>query len=82
MIEVRLEEILKERGQSFYWLAKAAGVGHTSIFRLRHGQAKGIPFDLLEKVCRALDCQPGDLLVMTEEQQRSKPKRKRRNTRR
>ena len=71
MIELRIEQMLEERGQTFYWLSKETGIGHTSLWRLRHGEAKGISFDFLERICRALECQPGDILVRVDD---GKPK--------
>ena len=62
MIEVRIDELLKEHGRSFYWLAKEAGVSHTTLWRLKKGKALGINFVTLEKICRGLGCQPGDVL--------------------
>ena len=67
MIELRIEQMLEERGQTFYWLSKETGIGHTSLWRLRHGEAKGVSFDFLERICRALECQPGDLLVWVDD---------------
>lgn len=64
MIELRIEQLLEEREKTFYWLAKETGIGHTSLWRLRHGEAKGISYDFLERICRALECEPGDLLVL------------------
>ncbi|MGA9995308.1 MAG: helix-turn-helix domain-containing protein [Pyrinomonadaceae bacterium] len=79
MIELRIEQVLEERGKTFYWLAKETGIGHTSLWRLRHGEAKGISYDFLERICRALECQPSDLLVMVDD---SKPTSKRKVKRR
>jgi putative transcriptional regulator len=59
--------MLEERGQTFYWLSKETGIGHTSLWRLRHREAKGISFDFLERICRALQCQPGDILVRVDD---------------
>ena len=67
MIELRIEQLLDERGKTFYWLAKETGIGHTSLWRLRHGEAKGISYDFLERICRALECTPGDLLLLVDE---------------
>ena len=66
MIELRIEQLLDERGRTFYWLAKQTGIGYTSLWRLRHEEAKGISFDFLKRICRALGCLPGDLLVLVE----------------
>ncbi|HYG09840.1 MAG TPA: helix-turn-helix transcriptional regulator [Pyrinomonadaceae bacterium] len=67
MIEVRIEQLLEERGKSFYWLAKETGIGYTSLWRLRHEEAKTISFNYLERICRALECEPGDLFVLRED---------------
>jgi putative transcriptional regulator len=64
VIELRIEQLLEDREKTFYWLAKETGIGHTSLWRLRHGEAKGISYDFLERICRALECEPGDLLVL------------------
>lgn len=74
MIELRIEQLLEERGKTFYWLAKETGIGHTSLWRLRHEEAKGISFDFLERICHALECQPGDLLVLVDNKLASKRK--------
>ena len=65
MIEIRIDELLKSRGRSFYWLAKETGISHTTLWRLKKGKALGINFETLEKMCEALACQPGDMLSHT-----------------
>jgi putative transcriptional regulator len=62
MIEVRVDGMLGGRGRSFYWLAKEAGVSYTTLWRLKKGRARGINFNTLGSICRALNCQPGDVL--------------------
>ena len=65
MIGIGINELLEERGRTFYWLAKETGVSHTTLWRLKKGKALGINFETLEKLCGALKCQPGDLLSVT-----------------
>ncbi len=65
MIIIRLDELLKERERTFYWLAKETGISHTTLWRLKKDKALGINFDTLEKVCHALKCEPGDVLKVT-----------------
>jgi putative transcriptional regulator len=67
VIEVRIEQLLDERGKTFYWLAKETGISYTSLWRLRHEEAKSISFDRLERICLALECEPGDLLVLKDD---------------
>jgi hypothetical protein len=38
MIEVRIDQLLKARGRTFYWLAKETGVSHTTLWRLKKGK--------------------------------------------
>ena len=65
MIEIRIDSLLKSHGRTFYWLAKQTSISHTTLWRLKKGKAFGINFDTLEKVCQALECQPGDVLSLT-----------------
>ena len=62
MIEVRIDELLAQRDRTFYWLAKETGISHTTLWRLKKARAYGITLDTLEKICNALNCQPGDIL--------------------
>ena len=65
MIVPRLDKLLATQKRSFYWLAKETGISHTTLWRLKKGKAVGINFETLEKICRALRCQPGDVLLLT-----------------
>ena len=65
MIVPRFERVLLKEKRTFYWLAKETGVSHTTLWRLKKGKAAGINFETLEKICRALKCQPGDVLFLT-----------------
>ena len=67
MIVVRLDKLLAKEKRTFYWLAKETGISHTTLWRLKKGKAVGINFDTLEKICRALGCQPGDVLLLSNE---------------
>ena len=74
MIEILLDERLGERGRSFYWLAKETGVSHTTLWRLKKARARGINFETLEKICRALGCQPGDVIGFAVEAKGRRPR--------
>ncbi len=63
MIELRIDQLLKAHGRTFYWLAKQTGISHTTLWRLKKGKALGINFVTLEKLCATLDCQPGDMFT-------------------
>jgi len=77
MIEIRIDQLLGNRGRSFYWLAKQTGISHTTLWRLKKGKALGINFETLEKICVVLKCEPGDVLSHTNTKKISKtPRRK------
>jgi len=73
MIESGIDQLLKEHGRTFYWLAKETGISHTTLWRLKKGKALGITFVTLEKLCEALRCDPGDVLSLSN---KKKPRRK------
>lgn len=62
MIENRLSRILGERRMSIAELARLTGVQYTSLFELYHGRAKRVDLKTLDRICRALGIQPGDIL--------------------
>jgi putative transcriptional regulator len=66
MIVIHLDSLLADLDRSFYWLAKQTGISHTTLWRLKKGRALGINFETLEKLCQALNCDPGDLLSRVE----------------
>jgi putative transcriptional regulator len=61
---VHLDKVLKAKGRSFYWLSKQTQISHTTLWRLKKGKALGINFVTLEKICQALECEPGDVLKL------------------
>lgn len=50
----------KVRGRD---LARQIGISEQNLSLLRTGKVKGVRFDTLGRLCAALDCQPGDLMV-------------------
>jgi len=64
MIVVHLDELLATRKMRSKDLAEAIGITEQNLSILKRGKAKAIRFSTLEAICRALDCQPGDLLTL------------------
>lgn len=62
-IRIQLDRVLSDRGMSLTELSEAVGVTIANLSILKTGKAKAVRFTTLEKICRALDCQPGDILV-------------------
>lgn len=73
-IKFRIDEVLRQRGQSMYWLARETGVSYTTLWRLTKNRALGINFATLEKLCVALGCRPGDLMETEEDREEEKVK--------
>ncbi|WP_354683301.1 helix-turn-helix transcriptional regulator [Cupriavidus necator] len=59
---VRLDVLLAERKMKSRELAQRIGISEPNLSLLKSGKVKGIRFDTLERICKVLDCQPGDLL--------------------
>lgn len=74
MIELQLDSWLGDR--SLYWLAKQSGVAYSTIHKLKKTQPQGISFDVLSKLCDALECAPGDLLLKVPDTTRKNARRK------
>jgi putative transcriptional regulator len=75
-VRLRLDELLEERGRTLYWLAKESGVDYQGLYRFKSNKAHGIRFNALEGICKALECSPGDLLVLEDDKKASKQKKK------
>lgn len=65
MIKSHLKELLAKRGMSQLQLSKLTEIRQPTVSALcvdRKGyQLKHIPVEVMDKICKALDCQPGDL---------------------
>ena len=54
--------MLAKRKMSVTELTEKVGITMTNLSILKNGKAKAIRFSTLEAICKALDCQPGDIL--------------------
>ena len=57
--------MLAKRKMSLTELSEKVGLTIVNLSILKTGKAKGVRFDTLEAICRALDCKPGDILDIT-----------------
>lgn len=62
MIVVNLDVMLAKRKMRSKELSELVGITEANLSLLKSNKVKGVRFDTLEKVCAALDCQPGDIL--------------------
>jgi len=61
-IIVNLDVMLAKRKMSVTELSERVGITMANISILKTGKAKAIRFSTLEAICKALNCQPGDIL--------------------
>ncbi|HYC52185.1 MAG TPA: helix-turn-helix transcriptional regulator [Gemmatimonadaceae bacterium] len=64
-IIVKLDDMLHARRMSLTELSEKVDITLANLSILKTGKARAIRFSTLESICRALDCQPGDLLAFT-----------------
>jgi len=76
-IVVRLDVMLAKRKMRSNELAELIGITQSNLSLLKSGHVRGIRFATLEAICKALDCQPGEILeYVPEEEPDSKRGRK------
>ena len=61
-IIINVDVMLAKRKMSVTELAERVGITMANISILKNGKAKAIRIDTLDKICMALNCQPGDIL--------------------
>ena len=64
-IVIRIDVMLAKRKMSVSELADRVGITLANMSVLKTGKAKAVKFSTMAKICKALDCQPGDILEFT-----------------
>ncbi|WP_332888934.1 helix-turn-helix transcriptional regulator [Deinococcus arcticus] len=60
---MQLDRVLEARGMTLSELSGRVGITLANLSILKTGKARAVRFSTLDALCRALDCQPGDLLA-------------------
>lgn len=66
MIVINLDVMLAKRKMSLTELSNEIGITLANVSILKTGKAKAVKLETLNKICKALDCQPGDILEYVE----------------
>lgn len=74
MIIINIDVMLAKRKMSVTGLTQKVGITMANLSILKNGKAKAIRFSTLESICKALDCQPGDILEYKKEEGRQDEK--------
>lgn len=61
-IQVNIDVMLAKRKMSLTELSEKVGITMANLSILKNGKARAMRFSTLEAICKALDCQPGDIL--------------------
>jgi len=72
MIKIELKELLGER--TLYWLSVQTRVRWATLAAMVKGKTQRLELDVLDRICEALECQPGDLLVRESTKKRKRGK--------
>ncbi|GGB01392.1 transcriptional regulator [Macrococcus hajekii] len=62
MIIVRLDRVMADRKVKLNELAEQVDISVANLSNLKTGKVKAVRFSTLEAICKALECQPGDIL--------------------
>lgn len=63
MLTLKINEILKDKGKTPYWLSKQTGISPNNMGKICNGETTNIRFDTMEKICKALECTPNDIII-------------------
>jgi len=75
MIAIKLKGLLTARGKSAYWLAKQTGLHQTVLSKMVNNRMQYFSLDALDRLCAALECEPGDILIREADVKKSLRKR-------
>lgn len=68
-IILRLDRVMADRKISLNELSDRVGVSNVNLSKLKTGKVSAIRFSTLNAICKALKCQPGDILEFTEDEE-------------
>lgn len=66
MIKLNALELLEQRSKTKYWLYKQLGMSYQNFNKMVNNETKSIQYDMIDKMCRILDCTPDELLNYSE----------------
>ena len=67
-IILRLDRMMADRKMSLNELAERVGISNVNLSKIKTGKVNGVRFTTLNAICKALECQPGDILEYKEDE--------------
>ena len=68
-IILRLDRMMADRKMSLNELADRVGISNVNLSKIKTGKVNGVRFTTLDAICKALECQPGDILEYKEDEE-------------
>lgn len=60
-MRIKIDSVLQDRGKSRYWLSQQLNCSYQSLVKLCNSETTSISFDLMSRICNALNCLPNDI---------------------
>lgn len=73
-IILRLDRVMADRKISLKELSEKVGVSNVNLSKIKTGKISAVRFSTLDAICKALECQPGDILEYQEEKDEEEEK--------
>ncbi|MBQ1430522.1 MAG: helix-turn-helix transcriptional regulator [Firmicutes bacterium] len=67
-IILRLDRMMADRKMSLNELAERVDISNVNLSKIKTGKVNGVRFTTLNAICKALECQPGDILEYKEDE--------------
>jgi putative transcriptional regulator len=67
-IILRLDRMMADSKMSLNELAERVGISNVNLSKIKTGKVNGVRFTTLDAICKALECQPGDILEYKEDE--------------
>lgn len=68
-IILRLDRVMADRKMSLNELSEIVGVSNVNLSKLKTGKVSAVRFSTLNAICKALKCQPGDVLEYVDDEE-------------
>ena len=59
---ITIDNVLKQKGRTRYWLTQHVGITYQNMKKICDNNTSAIRFDVLERICIALECEPNDII--------------------
>lgn len=68
MVKVNIEELLKRKGKTKYWLCNEMNITYRNLNKIIDGLTSSISFRYMESFCKYLECTPSELFTIEEDE--------------